>query len=339
MTNKDEIQPPSATKILIIRLSSIGDIVLTSPVVRAVKSQLPNVEVHFLTKKANEQVVAYNPHIDHIHIYDKQDKRHLFEELKAEHFDAVVDLQNNHRSRQVSRHIRAVHFRFPKVNLKKWMCVYLKLNFLPDVPVVSRYFEAVHDLGVYNDQKGLEFHIPESGIFDEDDLPMVCEDGYVAVVMAGQHETKRIPVSKVIEIGSILHKPIILLGGKDVYAAGEEVVAELGDRAFNGCGKYTLYQSCSILKQADCVITGDTGLMHVAAAFHKPIAVLWGNTIPEFGMYPYIPGHRELFRNFEVCPLRCRPCSKLGFKKCPRKHFSCMNNLPAVEIADWVNKF
>lgn len=335
----DEKQPPSKMKILVIRLSSIGDIVLTTPVVRAIKEQLQDVELHFLTKKENELVVASNPHIDKIHFYTPDGLSALMQELKAEQFQAVVDLQKSHRSRQVVRRLGVPHSTFHKYNFRKGLCVCLKLNFLPDVHIVDRYFDAVLDLGVLNDHKGLEFHVPENAAFDEDDLPMVFEDGFVAVVLGGQHATKRIPVSKVIEIGSILHKPIMLLGGKDVSNEGEEVVAALGGRAHNGCGKYSLYQSCSILDQADCVITGDTGLMHIAAALHKPIAVLWGNTIPEFGMYPYMPGQRELFRNFEVCPLHCRPCSKLGHKRCPRKHFKCMNNIPAVEVADWVNRF
>jgi len=335
----DEIQPPSATKILIIRLSSIGDIVLTTPVVRAVKQQIPGVELHFLTKKANEAVVLPNPHIDKVHVYDSKSKQTLFEELRAEKFDYIIDLQRNHRSRQLLRKVKVPFTTFRKLNLKKWLSVRLKLNFLPDVHIVERYFENLYEINVHNDKKGLDFYIPEDAGFDEDDLPMVFEDGFVAVVLAGQYETKRIPASKIIEIGSILHKPIMLLGGKDVINVGEDIVAELGDRAYNGCGKYTLYQSCSILKQADCVITGDTGLMHIAAAFHKPTAVLWGNTIPEFGMYPYMPGERNNFRNFEVCPLRCRPCSKLGHHKCPRKHFKCMNNISATEVADWVNRF
>lgn len=335
----DEIQPPSATKILIIRLSSIGDIVLTTPVVRAVKQQIPGVELHFLTKKANEAVVLPNPHIDKVHVYDSKSKQTLFEELKAEKFDYIIDLQRNHRSRQLLRKVKVPFTTFRKLNLKKWLSVRMKLNFLPDVHIVERYFENLYEINVHNDKKGLDFYIPEDAGFDEDDFPMVFEDGFVAVVLAGQYETKRIPASKIIEIGSILHKPIMLLGGKDVINVGEDIVAELGDRAYNGCGKYTLYQSCSILKQADCVITGDTGLMHIAAAFHKPTAVLWGNTIPEFGMYPYMPGERSNFRNFEVCPLRCRPCSKLGHHKCPRKHFKCMNNISATEVADWVNRF
>ena len=335
----DEKQPPSKMKILVIRLSSIGDIVLTTPVIRAIKEQLQDVELHFLTKKANELVVASNPHIDKIHFYTPDNLSALMKELKEEQFQVVVDLQKSHRSRQVVRRLKVPHTTFPKYNFRKWLCVCLKLNFLPDVHIVDRYFDAVLDLGVLTDHKGLEFHVPENAAFDEDDLPMVFEDGFVAVVLGGQHATKRIPVSKVVEIGSILHKPIMLLGGKDVINEGEEVVAALGGRAHNGCGKYSLYQSCSILDQADCVITGDTGLMHIAAALHKPTAVLWGNTIPEFGMYPYMPGQRELFRNFEVCPLHCRPCSKLGYQRCPRKHFKCMNNIPAVEVADWVNRF
>ncbi len=335
----DEKQPPSKMKILVIRLSSIGDIVLTTPVIRAIKEQLQDVELHFLTKKANELVVASNPHIDKIHFYTPDGLSALMQELKAEQFQVVVDLQKSHRSRQVVRRLKVPHSTFHKYNFRKGLCVCLKLNFLPDVHIVDRYFDAVLDLGVLNDHKGLEFHVPENAAFDEDDLPMVFEDGFVAVVLGGQHATKRIPVSKVVEIGSILHKPIMLLGGKDVINEGEEVVAALGGRAYNGCGKYSLYQSCSILDQADCVITGDTGLMHIAAALRKPIAVLWGNTIPEFGMYPYMPGQRELFRNFEVCPLNCRPCSKLGYQRCPRKHFKCMNNIPAVEVADWVNRF
>jgi ADP-heptose:LPS heptosyltransferase len=213
------------------------------------------------------------------------------------------------------------------------------MNGMPETHIVERYFEAVKELDVHNDHKGLEFYIPEDQGFDEDDLPMMFEDGFVAVVLAAQHFTKRIPVSKVVEIGSILHKPIMLLGGKDVYEEGEQVVAQLGERATNGCGKYTLYQSAAILQHADCVITGDTGLMHISAALHKPTAAIFGSTIPEYGYYPYMPGERNMFRNFEVCPLRCRPCSKFGSSKCPRKHFKCMKNISATEVAGWVNRF
>ncbi len=335
----DELQPPSQPKILIIRLSSIGDIVLTTPVVRAVNEQIPEAEVHFLVRKEYVSVIENNPHIHKLHTYDPDNVHQVMEELRNEQFDVVIDLQKTFRSRQVVRQLKCTSYTFQKHNLSKWLCYRLKMNGLPETHIVERYFEAVKMLNVHNDHKGLEFYIPEDQGFEEDDLPMLFDDGFVAIVLAAQHFTKRIPVSKVVEIGSILHKPIMLLGGKDVYEEGEQVVAQLGDRATNGCGKYTLYQSAAILQHADCVITGDTGLMHIAAALHKPTAVIFGSTIPEFGCYPYMPGERYLFRNFEVCPLHCRPCSKLGSSKCKHKHFKCMNNISATDVAEWVNKF
>ena len=335
----DEIQPPSQPKILIIRLSSIGDIVLTTPVIRAVNEQLPEAEVHFLVRKDLFSVVENNPHIHKVHIYDSENVSQTINELRQEQFTVVIDLQKTLRSRKVVRSLKVPSYTFCKHNLSKWICYRLKMNGMPETHIVERYFEAVKDLNVHNDHKGLEFYIPENQGFEEDDLPMMFEDGFVAIVLAAQHFTKRIPVSKVVEIGSILHKPIMLLGGKDVYEEGEQVVAQLGERATNGCGKYTLYQSAAILQHADCVITGDTGLMHVSAALHKPTAAIFGATIPEYGYYPYMPGEREKFRNFEVCPLNCRPCSKFGSSSCRRKHFKCMKNISATEVAEWVNRF
>lgn len=335
----DEVPPPAKMKILVIRLSSIGDIVLTTPLLRAIKEQLSAVELHYLTKKANEQILIPNPHVDKVILYDNADKKSLIKKLRDEKYSVIIDLQKNLRSRAITRKLHILHYTFYKVNFKKWICVNLKINFLPDMHLVERYFEAVESIGVFNDHKGLEYYIPEGEEVDPDDLPMVFEDGFVAFVLGSQHKTKQIPLSKIVEIAGILHRPIMLLGGKDVADIGDEAAAKLGDRAYNGCGKYTLHQSASIIRQANCVISGDTGLMHIAAAFDKPLAVIWGNTIPEFGMYPYMPGHRDNFRNFEVCPLSCRPCSKFGYKKCPRKHFKCMNNIAAIEVANWINKF
>jgi ADP-heptose:LPS heptosyltransferase len=335
----DELQPPSQPKILIIRLSSIGDIVLTTPVIRAVNEQLPEAKVHFLVRKDLFSVVENNPHIHKVHIYDPENVSQTIDELRQEQFTVVIDLQKTLRSRKVVCSLKVPSYTFCKHNLSKWICYRLKMNGMPETHIVERYFEAVKELNVHNDHQGLEFYIPENQGFEEDDLPMMFEDGFVAIVLAAQHFTKRIPVSKVVEIGSILHKPIMLLGGKDVYEEGEQVVAQLGERATNGCGKYTLYQSAAILQHADCVITGDTGLMHISAALHKPTAAIFGSTIPEYGYYPYMPGERDKFRNFEVCPLNCRPCSKFGSSKCRRKHFKCMKNISATEVAEWVNRF
>ena len=334
----DDIQPPSWQKILIIRFSSIGDIVLTTPVARAVKKQNPNASIHYLTKKGFEDIIANNPYIDKIHTFNG-DLQCTVNTLKQEQFDFVIDLQHNLRSCRITSALKRPYKSFPKLNIQKWILVNFKLDFMPDKHIVERYFEAAAPLQITNDHKGLDFFISEKEEFDVMDLPAVFEDGYVAVSLAATYGTKRIPTRKLIEIGRLLYKPMLLLGGHDVIEQSEEIALELGEKVYNGCGKFTIHQSASIIRQSDCVLTGDTGLMHIAAALHKPIASLWGNTVPELGMYPYMPGERNLFRLFEVVGLSCRSCSKLGYKRCPLGHYKCMNNIPTIDVAEWINLF
>lgn len=334
----DDHQPPSREKVLIIRFSSLGDIVLTTPVIRCLKKQFPDTLIHFLIKKEYKNVLEQNPYIDKFHIFNG-DISETIAELKEEKFDYVADLQHNYRSKRITSALKVPYRSFPKLNVKKWLTTNLKLNFLPNIHIVERYLEAVKPLGVVNDGQGLDFFIPEEQKFDIDDLPAVFEDGYVTVALGAQHKTKRIPAQKIIEIARLLYEPVLLLGGDDVADIADEIITELGERAYNGCRKFSLTQSASLIQQSNCLLTGDTGLMHIAAALHKPVASVWGNTFPEFGMYPYMPNEREKFRLFEIVPLGCRPCSKLGYKKCPRRHFKCMLNIPSLEVAQWINLF
>jgi ADP-heptose:LPS heptosyltransferase len=334
----DHPPPVEKKKFLIIRLSSIGDIVLTSPIVRAIFKQSPNAEIHFLVKKEYKIVIESNPYIFKIHEFEKTNKN-LVHELKQENFDYVIDLQKNQKSISIIRKIGVPFYSFNKLNFRKWLFVNLKINTLPIKHIVDRYFESISQLGIQNDHDGLDFFIPEDTYFDYDDLPAVFEDGFVTIALGSMHGTKRIPTEKIIEISCILHYPVVLLGGKDVIQEGEDIASAIPDRVYNACGKLNLYQSASLISKSTCLLTSDTGLMHIGAALKSPVAVMWGNTVPEFGMYPYMPKHTDLFRNFETTTLNCRPCSKLGFKKCPRGHFNCMKSLDTQEIADWINLF
>ena len=329
-------QPPSRRKILIIRFSSIGDIVLTTPVIRAVKQQIANAEVHFLVKKSNEILLKSNPYVDQIHTY-KGDFRSLLPELESENFDYIIDLQNNHRSHKITRQLHCPHSSFPKHNIKKLVLVRAKINFLPSIHIVDRYFKAAKNLGVVNDGKGLDYFIPEEDVFDIQDLPAGFEDGYIAVAVGAAHATKRIPVEKIVEIGSQVYKPMVLLGDKNDAKTAELIVSQSNEKALNLCGKFNINTTASVVAQSDGVLTGDTGIMHIAAALGKPIASLWGNTVPELGMYPYLRPDAPKARIFEVNSLFCRPCSKLGFKKCPHRHFKCMNLISSYEVSDWIN--
>jgi len=335
MTREDSI----GKKILIIRFSSIGDIVLTTPVIRCLKKQLTGSEIHYLTKKQFLPVLRNNPFIDKLWLYD-HDFKSLIPQLKSQGFDFILDLHNNPRTGFVKSQLRRPSASFPKLNIEKWLMVNFKWNLLPDIHIVDRYFKTVRTLKVNNDGQGLDYFISPEDEVDLNALPEIFQQGFVAMVIGGKHVTKIFPPEKVAEVCIRLARPVILLGGREDFERGELVRNRAGKLVFNGCGKFSLNQSASLVRQADVVITNDTGLMHIAAAFHKPIVSLWGNTIPAFGMYPYLP---EAFQKnslmAEVSGLCCRPCSKLGYPECPRKHFRCMNNIDVEPILEFVRNF
>ncbi len=183
-----------------------------------------------------------------------------------------------------------------------------------------------------NDQKGLDYFIPEKDIVNLNSLPGEFQNGYIGWVIGGKHNTKIFPEERIIEICKTIKTPIILLGGPEDEEKGDRIQKAIGDTIFNSCGKFNLNQSASLVAQAQKIFTNDTGLMHIAAAFKKEIYSFWGNTIPEFGMYPYMPGQESKSHILEVKNLKCRPCSKIGYQKCPKKHFDCMNKVDTEEI-------
>ncbi len=296
---------------------------------------MPDAEVHYLTKKSFVPVLAENPYIYKIHTIQNTVSE-VIDELKNESFDFIADLHHNLRSLQVKRGLKTASSSFPKLNIEKWLMVNLKVDALPRVHIVDRYFETVKKLNVANDGLGLDYFIPEQDEIDINSLPHPQRDGYIGFVTGAKHFTKQLPESKIISICRKISAPIILLGGADEAQKGERIVQALGKGVYNGCGKYNINQSASLVKQAVRIITPDTGLMHIAAAFKKDIISVWGNTIPAFGMYPYLPGGGS--RIIEVAGLECRPCSKLGFDSCPKKHFNCMMQIDEEEIAQWAAK-
>lgn len=303
------------TKFLILRFSSIGDIVLTTPVVRCIKTQYPDAEVHFATKKQFKVLVENNPYIDKYYLLEKS-LNSFIKTLQSEDYDYVIDLHNNLRTSIIKLRLGKKSFSFDKLNFKKWLLVNLKIHQMPDVHIVDRYLEPVKSLGIKNDLKGLNYFIPEND-------QVSINESYVAFAIGGQHFTKKLPTEKIIEVCQKIDGKIMLLGGKEDSPAAAEIEKALGDKIINACGKYNLNQSASLVQKADYIITHDTGLMHIASALKKKVISIWGNTVPEFGMYPYLTE----FKIIENKELSCRPCSKIGYSKCPKGHFKCMNEL------------
>ena len=316
-------------KFLIIRFSSIGDIVLTTPVIRCLKEQVEGAEVHYFTKKAFLPVLAGNPYIDQIHVLDNS-LSEIIKQLKQINFDYVIDLHHNLRTTIVKTRLNILAFSFNKLNIEKWLLVNMRINRLPNVHIVDRYLETTKVFDINNDGKGLDYFIDPKDEIGINDLPATHQNGYAGFVIGAKHSTKRLPRTKIVSIVQKLKLPVIMMGGKEDFEDGEFIQQQVGELCYNACGKYNLGQSASLVKKANVVITHDTGLMHIASAFHKKIISIWGNTIPEFGMYPYLP-HSDS-QIVEVKGLKCRPCSKIGYKACPKGHFKCMNEINEEKV-------
>ena len=331
-------------KFLIIRFSSIGDIVLTTPVVRCLKRQIVTAEVHYLTKASFRPVLAANPYIDKLHLLE-DDLDGLIRTLQAEDFDYVIDLHHNLRTLKVKKALGKKAFSFNKLNVEKWWYTSFKWNRMPDEHIVDRYLQTLSSFRVRNDGAGLDYFIPKTDELKPEDIPMSHQAGYVGLVIGAALATKKLPMHKLKELCSTIEYPLILLGGPEDAAEGEELAAIDPIRIYNACGKFNLNESAGLVRQAKLVVTHDTGLMHIAAAFKRPIVSVWGNTVPEFGMYPYYGanylgnyrGKEDIasgrpYDVMEVRPLSCRPCSKIGYKKCPKGHFKCMEQQSVEKI-------
>ncbi len=302
---------------------------LTTPVVRCLKEQVEGAEIHYATKKAFFSLLKANPYIDKIHILD-DNLPGLIDQLKIENFDFIIDLHRSLRSHWIKSRLKIISFTVRKINFQKFLMIRFKINRLPDKHIVDLYMDTLRSFDVAKDGKGLNHFIPKEDEVPLSDLPPAFRDGFVSLVTGAQHGTKQMPSEKMVDLCRKLKLPVVLLGGKREQSTGEKIEEQTDENVFNAVGKYNINQSASLIRQSRLVISPDTGLMHIAAAFKKKILSVWGHTIPEFGMYPYHPDPSSEI--FETKGLSCRPCTKIGKEKCPKGHFRCMNDINNDDI-------
>ena len=328
-------------KFLIIRFSSIGDIVLTTPVIRCLKQQVPDAEIHYLTKSNYNSIISTNPYVDKAH-YLEENIDNVIRELRELNFDYIIDLHHNLRSLKVKRALETKSISFKKLNIEKWIYVNSKINVLPNIHIVERYMQTLERFKVKNDGKGLDYFIPETERIKEKDIPASHMAGYIGIVIGAALNTKKYPTHKLKMLCETIDHPVVLMGGMEDADEGDRIASLDPIKIYNSCGKFSLNESADLIRRAKLIVTNDTGLMHIAAAFKRPIISLWGNTVPEFGMYPYY-GENFLQQNpnpfdvVEVKGLICRPCSKIGYDKCPKGHFKCMEQIMVNQLLEVIN--
>tara|TARA_B100001758_G_C18333952_1_gene570483 strand:- start:121 stop:1086 length:966 start_codon:yes stop_codon:yes gene_type:complete len=318
-------------KVLIIRFSSIGDVVLTTPIVRCLKTQ-KNATVHYLIKEKFKEVIQENPNIDKVFIY----KKGVLKKLSKEKYDYIIDLQNNFNSYKIKTRLKHIKkLTVNKENIKKWLLVNIGVDLLKKQHIVDRYFKTIKSLNISNDKKGLDFFIKSSSEIDKNILSIDLNKPYIAWAVGASYKNKIISAKQIIKVCNQLNEPVVLLGGKQDFLFAQKVIVETKNKqVYNLCGKLTLNESAFMVKKSSIVLTNDTGLMHIASAFKKKIISFWGCTKPSLGMYPYLadPQSKELVFNSQK-----RPCSKLG-NRCRYSKKGCIINIKSNAIFKEIQK-
>ncbi len=324
-------------KILVIRFSSIGDIVLTTPVMRVLKKQLMDVQVHFLIKKQFASLVESNPYVDKVYTF-QNNLPQLIQELKEENYDYVIDLHKNFRSYRIRWALGVKALSYRKLSVEKFLLTKFGINRMPGRHISQRCLDAVAPLGVRDDGLGLDYFIPEKDKIDKKQLPIKHQDGFVAIVIGASYYTKKLPVKKLQTLCREIKEPIVLVGGKEDTAEGEQIASIDPQRIFNACGKFNLHASADLLRLSRVVISHDTGMQYIACAFQKKVLAVWGGTSPKLDVEPYYGSKQKevLHQNFVVPNLPCQPCSNFGTKTCPKGHFKCMEQQDVKKIAERV---
>ena len=318
-------------KVLIIRFSSIGDIVLTSPVIRCIKKQKKSI-IHFVTKQKYVELIKHNPYIDRVFSLESFDY-----DLDSHRYNLVLDLQKNLKSFFLGQFIKekfqSKYVTYNKKNIAKWVLVNLKQDYLKNEHIVTRYFCALRKLNLKNDGKGLDYFISPNFIKKSIPTSFTFNQPFYVWLIGGSYENKKISADQIIGVCSKISKPVLFLGGHNEIKTAKIICKALEKSNFyNLCGVLNYDQSAYIIKKSSLVLTNDTGFMHIASSFKKKIISFWGCTKPSLGMYPYkIDSRIEIIGNAKKIP-----CSKLG-NRC-RKKSTCIKQIRVNEILIAIKK-
>lgn len=325
--NKEKIN-----RILIIRFSSLGDVLLTTPIIRAMKKQHPNYAIDFLVREEYADVVKFNPNINVVYALSHSEKsKFLIKVLKGNNYEFVVDLQNNIRSRLIVNSLNKLTYSFKKPTWDKYLLVRFKINRYKEIKSITElYCESIPGLKL--DKEGLELYLPQNV-----ETEPLLSDNYIGLCPGSKHFTKRWPIEYFIELGNALKQKgyeILIFGGFDDKQICESINSQI-QGSINLCNDNNLFKTASEIKQCKLVVSNDSGLMHVAASVGVPIIAIFGSSVREFGFSPYRVPNLIL----ENKSLSCRPCSHIGRSNCPKKHFKCMKEITPQIVSENVIKF
>lgn len=308
-------------KILIIRLSSLGDILLTTPFIRAIKSQFPDIKIDMLLREEYADVVKLNPYLNKKFLFKKDEKSNnvLIEQLKNTNYELVIDLQNNLRSKKIVSSLKTKSVKFDKRSFDKFLLVNFKINKLKEaLQIPVRYSNTIQDLKL--DKGGLDLFTDKSA-----NEELIGKNNLIGFCPGARHFTKRWLKEYFVELGNKLTQDgytIVLFGGRIDKEICEEINKAIPG-SINLANDDDLLQTVADMKLCKVVVCNDSGLMHTATATGTKVIAIFGSTVKELGFAPYNCNNLILENN----SLTCRPCSHIGRSNCPKKHFDCIKSI------------
>ncbi|MFA5405264.1 MAG: glycosyltransferase family 9 protein [Ignavibacteria bacterium] len=314
-------------KILVIRFSSFGDIVLTYPFITQLKRVFPNAQIDFLTKEKFSYLVKMHNDVDNVLVYNGEKISELRKNIKKNNYNLVLDIHKNIRSIFSTLYSNPKKIRYIKGTLKKLLLVALKINlFGGELPVYKRYLLALDKIRFLDN---LDFNTTN---LDFEKEPIIKEP-YILIAPSSKHFTKTLPKEKFEQIiKGIQNKKIILVG--DSFGEDMSICKYLSEKSANTLsysGKTDFKTLTNLIYNSELVLCNDSGVLHLAEALNKKVIVFFGSTVKEFGFFPQLKSTIV----FENKNLKCRPCTHIGKNYCPEKHFKCMND---IIINDILNK-
>jgi len=328
-------------KILVVRLSSIGDIILTTPLLRSLKNNFPQAQVTFVVKKQYKELLATSPYIDNLITFDKKEGFSGLKRIKRfladQGFDIYIDIHKNWRSRYIGLCLHARKATtYSKYIFKRTLLIWFKVNLYERIiPVYQRYFEAVRDFGIPYDGLGTQVFVPDSK--SEKVRDMLSSTGYsfddplVIICPSATYSNKCWKKEGFIEAARYLieHRLVYVIvhGGQEDIPLCSQIASAIGKRAICMAGKLSLIESAALLKLSSLVIANDSGLLHLAQSQKRPVIGIYGPTTHELGYFPIEENSTVIETD-----VNCRPCTHNGLNKCPRKHFRCMNDITTERV-------
>lgn len=334
-------------KILIIRLSSIGDIILASSLIRLTKKRFPQAKINMAVSTEFEELISANPNINEVILFERKTGLkgllRLCKKIRKEQYDLIIDIHKKLRSLLICLTSGAKQrVSYNKHSVLRFLLVRFKINRYKEIPFISNlYLKSIEKFGVEDDGGGLEFYITpskEASISELLRIEEIAKQDILIGLAPGAHwDTKRWHKERFIELANLLiqrkNAKIVIFGGKDEVKLSEEIKTSLLNKPIIAAGQLSLMETAALLKKCKVLITNDTGVLHISAAVKTPVVAIFGPTVGEFGYYPYRVLNRVISKS-----LPCKPCTTKGTSMCPINTFDCMNFVSTNEVLEAVEE-